>query len=40
MTETNFQPAEFPTLYFIGVTTGQSSIMTIFPQWVRARGSG
>jgi shikimate 5-dehydrogenase len=27
-----------PTMYFIGVTTGQSSIMTIFPQWMNAMG--
>lgn len=26
-------PAEVPTIYFIGVTTGQSSIQTVFPQW-------
>lgn len=27
------QPAETPTLYFIGVTTGQSSILKVFPKW-------
>lgn len=27
------RPAEWPTLYFIGVTTGQSSIMKVFPAW-------
>jgi shikimate dehydrogenase len=27
-----------PTFYFIGVTTGQSSIMKIFPLWVKAIG--
>jgi shikimate 5-dehydrogenase len=26
-------PAAEPTLYFIGVTTGQSSILRIFPKW-------
>jgi shikimate 5-dehydrogenase len=27
-------PAARPTLYFIGVSTGQSSIMRVFPAWV------
>jgi shikimate 5-dehydrogenase len=27
-----------PTFYFIGVTTGQSSIMKIFPRWMEALG--
>jgi len=27
------QPADRPTLYFIGVTTAQSSIMKVFPLW-------
>ncbi len=27
-----------PTFYFIGVTTGQSSIMKIFPRWMAALG--
>jgi shikimate 5-dehydrogenase len=27
------RPAARPTLYFIGVTTGQSSIMRVFPRW-------
>ena len=26
-------PAREPTIYFIGVTTGQSSILRIFPRW-------
>lgn len=30
------QPAKKPTLYFIGVTTAKSSIMTVFPKWARA----
>lgn len=33
-------PATRPTLHFIGVTTGQSSIMTIFPRWAEALGLG
>jgi shikimate 5-dehydrogenase len=27
------QPRTAPTIYFIGVTTGQSSIMRVFPKW-------
>lgn len=27
-----------PTLYFIGVTTGESSIMKVFPEWAEALG--
>ena len=27
-----------PTFYFVGVTTGQSSIMKVFPAWVQAMG--
>ena len=30
---TRYEPASRPTLYFIGVTTGQSSIMQVFPAW-------
>lgn len=30
-----YTPAERPTFYFIGVTTGQSSIMRVFPEWAR-----
>jgi hypothetical protein len=29
-----YLPAEKPTMYFIGVTTGKSSIMRVFPEWV------
>ena len=29
---------EVPTFYFVGVTTGQSSIMRVFPRWVEALG--
>lgn len=35
-----FVKAEKPTLYFIGVTTTQSSIMRIFPEWVKVLGLG
>jgi shikimate 5-dehydrogenase len=33
-------PAAQPTFYFIGVTTGQSSIMKIFPAWAKELGLG
>lgn len=33
-----FQKAVKPTLYFIGVTTGKSSIMKLFPKWAKALG--
>jgi shikimate 5-dehydrogenase len=33
-----YQPAKQPTLYFIGVTTGKSSIMRVFPAWARYLG--
>lgn len=31
---TVYPKAEIPTMYFIGVTTGKSSIMRVFPRWV------
>lgn len=31
-------PAQRPTMYFVGVTTGQSSIMKVFPIWAEALG--
>lgn len=31
-------PASEPTMYFIGVTTAQSSIMKVFPLWAQALG--
>ncbi|GHU63328.1 hypothetical protein AGMMS49983_06530 [Clostridia bacterium] len=34
----DFKPAEKPTLYFIGVTTTKSSIMTVFPKWAEELG--
>jgi shikimate 5-dehydrogenase len=33
-------PAIEPTIYFIGVTTGQSSILRVFPRWAEALGLG
>lgn len=38
MTATSLRPAEAPTLYFIGVTTGSSSIQTVFPVWAEQLG--
>ena len=35
-----YQPATRPTFYFIGVTTAQSSIMRVFPEWARHLGLG
>jgi len=32
------QSAKVPTFYFIGVQTGKSSIMTVFPKWAEALG--
>lgn len=34
----NLTPATEPTMYFIGVTTGASSIMKVFPEWAKALG--
>ena len=34
----DYTPANCPTIYFIGVTTTQSSIMRVFPQWAKALG--
>jgi shikimate 5-dehydrogenase len=31
----DLRPAQKPTMYFIGVTTGKSSINRIFPEWAR-----
>ena len=33
-----FKTRRVPTLYFIGVTTGHSSIMRVFPRWADALG--
>ncbi|GAA2898394.1 shikimate dehydrogenase [Streptosporangium fragile] len=38
MTSTTLRPAEAPTLYFIGVTTGRSSIQKVFPRWAGRLG--
>src|SRR4051812_32637531 len=32
------RPAPEPTMYFIGVTTGSSSIMRVFPAWAAHLG--
>ena len=40
MTGFQFKPAQKPTFYFIGVTTGKSSIMKVFPAWARYLGLG
>lgn len=36
--DTEYQPAAVPTMYFIGVTTRKSSIMTVFPRWAKHLG--
>ena len=36
--ETRYRPAEKPTLYFIGMTTGKSAIMKVFPHWAKQLG--
>ena len=33
-----YESAVQPTIYFIGVTTGKSSIMKVFPRWAKALG--
>ncbi len=38
MTAATLRPAETPTLYFIGVTTGSSSIQRVFPVWADQLG--
>ena len=34
------RPAALPTIHFIGVSTQQSSIMTVFPRWAEVLGLG
>ncbi len=34
----HLEKATQPTMYFIGVTTGKSSIMKVFPDWMQALG--
>jgi len=33
MSEFQYQLAKVPTFYYIGVTTGKSSINSVFPAW-------
>lgn len=40
MNQNLYLKADKPTLYFIGVTTGQSSIMKVFPAWAEHLGLG
>ncbi len=35
-----YEAAQKPAIYFIGVTTGKSSIMRVFPEWTRYLGLG
>ncbi len=35
MTHLTYEPANKPTIYFIGVTTSNSSIMKVFPEWAK-----
>ena len=35
-----YAEADRPTMYFIGVTTGKSSIMRVFPEWAKYLGLG
>lgn len=36
----DFPPVTRPTMYFVGVTTGKSSIMSVFPRWTEHLGLG
>ncbi len=38
--QTCYGPATKPTLHFIGMTTGKSSIMRVFPRWAQYLGLG
>ncbi|WP_455382090.1 shikimate dehydrogenase family protein [Salinispira pacifica] len=40
MDVTNLEPAKVKTFYFIGMTTGKSSIMKVFPKWAEHLGLG
>ena len=40
MSQNTYAPAVKPTMYFIGVTTGKSSIMKVFPEWAKHLGLG
>jgi shikimate dehydrogenase len=35
MSDNRFVPKKVPTFYFVGVTTGKSSIMKVFPLWMQ-----
>jgi shikimate 5-dehydrogenase len=35
MSDLNLEPAEKPTMYFVGVTTTKSMIMRVFPAWAK-----
>ncbi|QFG69748.1 shikimate dehydrogenase family protein [Ornithinimicrobium pratense] len=39
-THDTLQPATKPTFYFVGVTTGKSSIRRVFPAWAQELGLG
>jgi len=39
-TPSTLEPAVRPTFYFVGVTTGSSSIRRVFPRWAEALGLG
>ena len=39
-TAPRYVPADRPTMYFVGVSTGASSIMRIFPRWAEELGVG
>ena len=38
MSNYNITAKTVPTFYFVGVTTGKSSIMKVFPLWMKALG--
>ncbi len=40
MNVSELTPARKPAFYFVGVTTGQSSIMRVFPRWAEHLGLG
>jgi shikimate 5-dehydrogenase len=40
MEDREYKRAARPTFYFIGVTTGKSSIMKVFPEWAKFLGLG
>ncbi|MBN2157277.1 MAG: shikimate dehydrogenase [Candidatus Lokiarchaeota archaeon] len=40
MSEFHYKPAKEPTFYYIGVSTGKSSINRVFPRWAEYLGIG